>query len=170
MFIDHTSRCTSYIDPRLPYPGNELTPSDSEQAGVVVCTEAISIPHSHSATACFSVQMRSRPYLSADAPLRAHTDPTPEPRPRVFSHFSRPDSHAGTEREARPGSFSTLPSYTTWGGGGGAEGSTEGGAGGAGGGGYSERVVQFLQQPDIMEQLESRTGEAVSSTIRCVYV
>lgn len=35
-------------------------------------------------------------------------------------------------------------------------------------GDYSQRVVMFLRQPDIFEQLESRMGEAVSDTLRSV--
>lgn len=42
VFIDHTSQCTSYIDPRVPYPGNDLTPSSSDQnVGVAVSADSV---------------------------------------------------------------------------------------------------------------------------------
>ena len=41
VFIDHNSRYTSYIDPRLPYPGNDLTETSSTSSvGVVVSSIA----------------------------------------------------------------------------------------------------------------------------------
>ena len=36
VFIDHNSRRTTFIDPRLPYPGNNLVHTETQQSAVVV--------------------------------------------------------------------------------------------------------------------------------------
>ena len=76
-------------------------------------------------------------------------------RPRVFSQFSRqsPERERAGQVRGRAvsfgGTYSAPPSSNE-------EDSDS----------YSGRVVQFLRQPGIFEQLRSRTGEPVSASLR----
>ncbi len=103
----------------------------------------------------FPIQSRARPYELDEN--------QPRPRPRVLSQFSRPSD---TTQESRPHSqvaedlYANLPSGvpaappippprpTT------ASSDPEDS--------YSERVVSFLRQSDVIEQLQNRSGQPLS--------
>lgn len=47
VFIDHSSQTTSYIDPRVPYPGREVLTSLSDSSSVGGVTVSALIGHTH---------------------------------------------------------------------------------------------------------------------------
>lgn len=117
------------------------------------------LPLGHISCTSISLQARSRPYLSEnDPPPSHHLAPGEQHRRRVFSQFSRQSREEG-EGQARgrsvsfggivtrpPPPHATPPQEER--------------------NDFSERVVTFLRQPDIFEQLESRTGEVPSQALR----
>jgi hypothetical protein len=104
---------------------------------------------------CPVLQSRSRPYLSTSEPDQSDSQ---QSRRRLFSQFSSSHSDRGEVR-ARATSFGGhRPQAPPSPGGGQQEGD------------YTQRVVAFLQQSDIIEQLQSRGGMELSEDMRSVGV
>ena len=94
-------------------------------------------------------QARSRPFLSSQ-PTQADQSDAQQSRRRLFSNFSSSQSDRAEVRTRATSFGGAIPHP---------EGAPQQG-------GYTQRVVAFLGQPDIIEQLESRSGGELSRDVR----
>ncbi len=93
------------------------------------------------------LQGRSRPFMSGDEPH--------PPRPRLLSHFSRPLEENVTR--VRPVSFGGVSAGSDS-----TSSEEEEGEESSTGSSYSDKVIRFLQQPYIFEQLQTRYEVSLS--------